>query len=132
MSRAVVAEQMLYEMGDPGAYVLPDVVCDVTGVEMVEVGPDRVRVSGARGLAPAPTYKVCATYPDGYRCTAILNIIGIDAAKKAQRTAQAILTRRGPWLSCGSPGAAAATRAIAPTSASLPAAPSSCRCCALS
>jgi hypothetical protein len=69
------------------------VVCDVTGVEIVEAGPDRVRVSGARGLAPTPTYKVCATYPDGYRCTAILNIIGIDAAKKARRTAQAILGR---------------------------------------
>ena len=93
VSRAVVAEQMLYEMGDPGAYVLPDVACDVTGVEIVEVGPDRVRVSGARGIAPTPTYKVCATYPDGCRCTAILNIIGIDAAKKAQRSAEAILAR---------------------------------------
>jgi hypothetical protein len=52
-----------------------------------------VRVSGARGLAPTATYKVCATYPDGYRCTAILNIIGIAAAKKARRTAEAILAR---------------------------------------
>ena len=93
VSRAVVAEQMLYEMGDPGAYLLPDVACDFTGVQIEETGQDRVRVSGARGLAPTPTYKVCATYPDGYRCTAVLNIIGIDAAKKAQRTAEAILAR---------------------------------------
>ena len=93
VSRAVVAEQTLYEMGDPGAYVLPDVVCDFTGVQIEEVGADRVRVSGARGLAPTPTYKVCATYPDGYRCTAILNIIGIAAAGKARRTAEAILAR---------------------------------------
>jgi hypothetical protein len=93
ISTAVVAEQMLYEMGDPAAYVLPDVVCDITGVEITEAGPNRVRVSGARGFAPTPTYKVCATYPDGYRCIAILNIIGIDAAKKAQRTAEAILAR---------------------------------------
>ncbi len=93
VSRAVVAEQLLYEMGDPGAYMLPDVVCDFSGVEIEDIGPDRVRVSGARGLPPTPTYKVCATYPDGYRCTAILNIIGIDASKKARRTAEAILER---------------------------------------
>ncbi len=93
VNRAVVAEQMLYEMGNPGAYVLPDVVCDVTAVEIAEIGPDRVRVSGARGTAPTPTYKVCATYPDGFRCTAILNIIGIAAARKAERTAEAILAR---------------------------------------
>jgi len=93
VNRAVVAEQMLYEMGDPRAYVLPDVVCDISGVDIVELGLDRVRLSGARGFAPTPTYKVCATYPDGYRCTAILNIIGIDAAKKARRTAEAILAR---------------------------------------
>ncbi len=93
VSRAVVAEQMLYEMGDPGAYLLPDVACDFTGVQIEEIGLDRVRVSGARGLAPTPTYKVCATYPDGYRCTAILNIIGMAAAQKAQRTAEAILAR---------------------------------------
>ena len=93
VSRAAVAEQLLYEMGDPAAYVLPDVVCDFTTVRIEEIGPDRVQVSGARGLAPTPTYKVCATYPDGYRCTAILNIIGIDAARKARRTAEAILAR---------------------------------------
>jgi len=93
VSRAVVAEQMLYEMGDPGAYLLPDVVCDFTAVKIDQVGTDRVRVGGARGLAPTSTYKVCATYPDGYRCNAILNIIGIDAAKKARRTAEAILAR---------------------------------------
>ena len=93
VSRAVVAEQMLYEMGDPGAYLLPDVACDFTGVQIEEIAPERVRVSGARGRAPTPTYKVCATYPDGYRCTAILNIIGIAAAQKARSTAEAILAR---------------------------------------
>ena len=93
VSRAVVAEQLLYEMGDPGAYLLPDVVCDFTGVAIEDIGPERVRVSGARGLPPTPAYKVCATYPDGYRCTAVLNIIGIDAAQKARRTAEAILAR---------------------------------------
>ncbi|HVE55007.1 MAG TPA: acyclic terpene utilization AtuA family protein, partial [Ramlibacter sp.] len=48
---------------------------------------------GARGLPPGPAYKVSATYMDGYRCTAQLTIVGIDAARKAQRTGEAILER---------------------------------------
>ena len=91
--RAAVAEQMLYEIGDPAAYVLPDVVCDLRQVRMVQVDAERVRVSGARGLPPPPDYKVSATYRDGYRCAGMLAIVGIDAVAKAQRTGEAILER---------------------------------------
>lgn len=90
---AVVAEQMLYEVGDPAAYMLPDVICDFTAVTMEAVGPDRVRVQGTRGRAPTDSYKASATYMDGWRAVAQLTIIGIDAAAKAQRTADAILAR---------------------------------------
>ncbi|WP_372053413.1 DUF1446 domain-containing protein (plasmid) [Tistrella mobilis] len=90
---AVVAEQMLYEVGDPAAYMLPDVICDFTAVTMDAVGSDRVRVQGTRGRAPTDSYKASATYMDGWRAVAQLTIIGIDAAAKAQRTADAILDR---------------------------------------
>lgn len=90
---AVIAEQMVYEIGDPRRYLLPDVTCDFTGVTLEAAGPDRVRVSGARGLAPGPAYKVSATYLDGFRCNAQLTIVGLDAARKAQRTGEAILAR---------------------------------------
>ncbi len=90
---AVVGEQMLYEIGDPRRYLLPDVTCDFTGVQMTQEGANRVAVSGARGLAPGPRYKVSATWMDGFRCNAQLTIIGIDAARKAQRTGEAILAR---------------------------------------
>jgi len=90
---AVVAEQMLYEIGDPAAYVLPDVVCDFTQVTMEADGADRVLVKGARGRPATGTYKVSATYLAGFRCVGTLTIIGIDAARKARRTAEAILAR---------------------------------------
>ncbi len=90
---ATVAEQLLYEIGDPGAYVLPDVVCDFSGVEMAQAGEDRVAVKGARGHPPTATYKVSATYMDGYRATAAFMIGGIDAAAKARKAGMSILAR---------------------------------------
>jgi hypothetical protein len=90
---AVVAEQMLYEIGDPGAYVLPDVICDFTQVTVTSAGEERVTVRGARGRPPTAEYKVSCTYVDGLRSIGTLVIVGIDAAAKARRTAEAILTR---------------------------------------
>ena len=93
-----VAEQMLYEIHDPAAYLLPDVVCDFTQVRMQQTGPERVHVSGARGRAPTDSYKVSATYLDGFKTSAQLTIIGFDAAAKARRTGEAILQRVGELL----------------------------------
>ena len=93
VSPATVGEQLLYEIGDPGRYLLPDVVCDFTQVSLRSAGADRVEVSGARGLAPTASYKVSATYADGFRCTGQLTIVGIGAARKARRTGEAILAR---------------------------------------
>jgi hypothetical protein len=93
VNTAVIAEQMLYEIGDPRRYLLPDVTCDFTGVRLEQLGEHRVRVTGARGLPPGPGYKVSATWMDGYRCAGQLTIVGFDAARKAQRTGEAILAR---------------------------------------
>jgi len=89
----VVAEQMFYEVGDPANYILPDVVCDVTGVTMAQAGEARVRVGGTKGRAATDSYKVSATYLDGYRATGMLTIIGREAAAKAERTAESVLAR---------------------------------------
>ncbi|MCC6706557.1 MAG: DUF1446 domain-containing protein [Gammaproteobacteria bacterium] len=93
INRATIAEQIIYEIGDPAHYMLPDVCCDFSHIEVCEVARDRVEVRGARGHAPSDSYKVSATYADGYRATATMMIGGADAARKGQRVADAILTR---------------------------------------
>ncbi len=98
VSPAVVSEQLLYEIGDPARYILPDVVCDFTQVTLHQLAPNRVEVRGARGLPPTDSYKVCATYMDGFKIAAQLTIVGIDAVAKAQRTGEAIVQRSSELL----------------------------------
>ena len=95
LTPAVVGEQMLYEIGDPAAYLLPDVVADFTQVRIAQAGEHRVAVQGARGRAPSASYKVCATYVEGFKTAAQLTIVGFDAVAKAKRTGEAILARTG-------------------------------------
>ncbi|MBO9513110.1 MAG: DUF1446 domain-containing protein [Variovorax sp.] len=93
VSRATVGEQLLYEIGDPAAYLLPDVVCDFREVRIADAGTDRVQVRGARGRAPSGQFKVTATYAAGYRCNADLLVVGFEAAAKARRSGDAMLQR---------------------------------------
>jgi len=98
VSIGTVAEQLLYEVSDPQAYIVPDVVCDFSRIRLEQVGPDRVRVSGAKGYPPTSTHKVCVTYEDGWRAVALMPIVGIDAPAKAERQAAAILERTREML----------------------------------
>jgi len=93
VSPASVGEQMLYEIGDPQAYVLPDVICDFSGVDLRQDGPDRVLVSGARGRPPTGRLKVSATFLDGYRAGQVLQFNGRDARAKARAFVEMGLAR---------------------------------------
>jgi len=93
VSPATVAEQMLYEIGDPAAYLLPDVCCDFSEVRIEEAGPDMVRVSGARGYAPPEMLKACATYEDGWRAGTVAFFYGDEADDKARAFADSVVRR---------------------------------------
>ncbi len=88
-----VGEQMLYEIGDPRAYLLPDVRCDFTTARLTQVGKDSVLIEGATGYAPPDTYKVSGTTPRGNRITSTFLMGGREAPAKAQRVADALIKK---------------------------------------
>ena len=90
VSVGTVSEQMLYEIGDPQAYMLPDVVCDFSTARIEQIGEDRVQVSGAKGRMAPDTYKVSATYADEFRGGTYMTFYGIDANRKARALGEAI------------------------------------------
>ena len=93
VSVGTVTEQMLYEVGDPQAYFVPDVTCDFSTVRIEQQDPDRVHVSGATGYPPTGTLKACATWDDGWRAVSYQPVIGKDAPAKAAKQAEALFER---------------------------------------
>ena len=93
VSRAIVAEQILYEMGDPRAYITPDVVADFTTIQLEDLGEDRVRVHGVKGAAATDRLKVSISYSAGYKAVGTLVYAWPDAIEKAH-LAERILRER--------------------------------------
>ncbi|MGH7570349.1 MAG: acyclic terpene utilization AtuA family protein [Gemmatimonadota bacterium] len=81
---AVVKEQIVYEMGNPGEYITPDGIADFTTIRLEVDGPDRVRVSGIRGRPRTGMLKVSIAYSAGYKAVGSLVYAWPDAVKKAQ------------------------------------------------
>lgn len=88
-----VKEQLLYEIGDPGNYLSPDVTVSFLSLALEQVGPDRVAVRGAKGRAPVDTYKVSATFREGYTAQGMLTIFGRSAVEKAKRCGAIVIER---------------------------------------
>ncbi len=79
-----VSEQLVYEMGDPHAYITPDVVADFTSIRLAPDGENRVRVHGITGGPPTPFLKVSIAYRAGYKAVGSLVYSWPDAMEKAQ------------------------------------------------
>jgi hypothetical protein len=88
-----VKEQLLYEVGDPGSYLSPDATVSFLTLRVEAAGADRVRVRGAAGRAPSDSYKVSATYADGYKAHGMITVFGHDAVRKARRAGEGVLQR---------------------------------------
>ncbi len=88
-----VKEQLLYEIGDPGNYLSPDVTLSILGLDLQEIGADRVQITGAKGRPPPQSYKVSATYREGFKVEGMIAVYGPEAVKKAELCGQLLLKR---------------------------------------
>ncbi len=99
VTTGTVGEQLLYEIGDPAAYYLPDVICDFTQVSLQQIDSDRVAVTGARGRGVPAQYKTSMTWADGWRAGMIGFYVGARAAEKARLFADEAMQRARRKLS---------------------------------
>jgi hypothetical protein len=93
VSRATCGEQLIHEIGDPTRYLTPDVTLDLSRVRLEEVGPDRVRVTGARGGPPPDAYKVLLGVDHGWIAEGEVSFAGLGAVEKARGVAEIIRSR---------------------------------------
>jgi hypothetical protein len=93
LDRQTVREQLLYEVGDPAAYVTPDVVLDVLGVRLDETAPDRVAVCGAAGRPRPDRLKVSVGYRAGHRAEASITYAGPGCVERARLAGDVVLAR---------------------------------------
>lgn len=84
VNRETVSEQLLYEIGDPAAYITPDVVADFTSLQLEEEPNDSVLLRSSRGRSATESYKVSIAYRDGFTASGTLVIAGPQAKTKAR------------------------------------------------
>jgi hypothetical protein len=97
VSAAMIKEQLLYEIGDPTAYLTPDVTADFTSIQLEDLGGDRVRLSGITGRPPPDRLKLSLSYHAGFSLVVALTFVWPDAIDRA-RTAERLLLERATHL----------------------------------
>lgn len=93
ISEMTVKEQLMYEIGDPSEYITPDVIADFSSVNLEQVAKDRVKVFGIKGRPETDTYKISASYNDGYKISSTLVYSWPDALKKAEKAGEILKGR---------------------------------------
>jgi hypothetical protein len=86
-------EQLLYEVGDPAAYITPDCVLDMTGIALRQIARNRVAVAGAAARPRTDSYKVSVGYFDGYLGEGELSYGGANAVARARLAGEVVRER---------------------------------------
>lgn len=88
-----VKEHLVYEIGDPSRYIMPDGVADFTTVRIEEAGPDRVHLSNMTGRPRPDQLKLVVGYEDGWIGEGMLFFPWPYALERAQKAKQTLMER---------------------------------------
>ena len=89
VSVGTVTAQLLYEI-DGHRYPNTDVVARFDTVSADQMGPDRVRLTGSRGLPAPADVKVCLNLLGGWRNSMTFVLTGLDIEEKAELTVRSL------------------------------------------
>lgn len=89
----VVKEQLLYEIHDPSRYITPDVILDLSGVTVTEIGKDRVQIKGIKGSAAPTTIKATVCFDGGWLGEGEISYAGPNCRARARIAADVLLER---------------------------------------
>lgn len=92
-----VKEQMLYEIHDPESYITPDVVLDMTAVQIRQIEADLVELTGARGSARPDMLKATVSFMGDWFGEGEISYAGPNAGSRARLAAE-ILGERAKLL----------------------------------
>jgi Acyclic terpene utilisation family protein AtuA len=93
VSIGTVTSQLLYEIGG-AQYFGPDVTTRFDTIQLAQIAPDRVRISGVQGEPPPATLKVCINRHGGFRNDMNVCLTGLDVEAKAK------LVEASFWKAC--------------------------------
>lgn len=90
--------QLLYEVHDPFKYITPDLTLDFSGIRFEQMGPQRIRMTGAKTSGPPPTLKVAGFMElPGFIADCEIGFAGTGAYERALRAADTLRLRLSDW-----------------------------------
>lgn len=90
--------QLLYEVHDPFRYITPDLTLDFSGIRFEQMGPQRIRLTGAKTSGPPPTLKVAGFMElPGFIADCEIGFAGTGAYERALRAADTLRLRLSDW-----------------------------------
>ncbi len=93
VNKATITEQLLYEMHDPAAYLVPDVTADVCAMTLHDEAENKVSIRGIQGHERPATLKATLVVDHGFMAEAEMSYAGMNGYARARLAADVVTQR---------------------------------------